>query len=366
MNDSISSRNAVFIIIVINISNNVILGFPPETGQDTWLAILGGMIGVLPLILMYARMNRLKPGQSLFDMAESAFGKWAGRVVSLVFSVYPFILCGLVMHTFSRFIDLTSLFKTPLIVITLLLFMAVLYLGKSSTHTISRLAMIIAIISVTMLILIVCLSMPIMDLKYLLPALANEPSDIAMTAVRVIFVPFGECVILLGLFGDLEARVNPYKVYSLGILVSGLFSITIFLRTCTVLGPEAMASIYFPNYRTASMISIGNFLQRIESVIAFVYILGSIVKAGVCLICAVRGIAKAFNLPSREAIAFPVGFAIVALSSVFYSNMLEIYQVVSLYMYFVFPFQILIPFAIWITLEVRARASCRNLAPRGG
>lgn len=358
---TISPRNACFLFIVMIITNNVVLAYSPEIGQDAWVAIIGSTILACPLVWMYARLIQLQPGKSLFEMATIALGKWGGRAASLFFTLYTLLLGSLVLYTFAQFIHMTSLYKTPVPIIELLLFFAILYLAKSGSRTLSRFSMAVVLVSTATLIVFFLFSIPKVELKNLLPILQHEPSQIALNTTKMVFLPLGETVVLLTLFGDLEEGASPYKVYFGSLLFSGIYTLIIFVRSCSILGANAVSFIFFPNYRTVALIEFGDFLERIESLVAFVYILGSLAKTGICLLGSARGIAHIFGLPDDKAMVFPVGFLMVGLSAIAYKNILQMFAFANLYMYFALPFHVAVPLILWAALEIRRRKDRRAL-----
>jgi spore germination protein KB len=52
----------------------------------------------------------------------------------------------------------------------------------------------------------------------------------------------------------------------------------------------------------------------------------------------------------------PVALLFLALSAIIYKNTMEMFDFISVYQFYAIPFQIIIPLAVWIAAEIKARA----------
>lgn len=363
--EQLSFRGACSLIIILIISNSIVLGLPGNVGQDGWISLLLTVVGVVPVTLMLARLVRLMPGQDIYAMAESVFGKIGGKIAIFLLGFYSFHLAALVLESNTQFIHMTFLFRTPMAVVTLVMLCAALYLGKCGVEVIGKWGMIVATIFLILLPLFFLLSVSDFDFRQMQPVLEHSVRDIGLSSLRMMSFPFGEAAIIMGIAGSLKKDVSPYKVGFTGLLVSGVVILTIFVHTCAVLGPVLMETAYFPAYKAASMIELGNFLERIESAVGFLYLLLGMVKAAVCIVSASRGAARLFALPSYKTLLIPIGFGAAALSLILFHNIIEQFDYWEVYKIYAVPFQLLIPLLIWITAEIRSKRG-RLVPPEKG
>jgi spore germination protein KB len=127
------------------------------------------------------------------------------------------------------------------------------------------------------------------------------------------------------------------------------------VRNTGVLGNMA-DKLYFPAYEAVSRINIGDFLQRMEVTVSFVFFISVFVKSSVCLLVTSKGIAKMFNLKDYRSIVIQTGFLMIYFSYTFYDNIMEMkYWADKVYPYYVFPVQVILPIIIWITAEIKSR-----------
>ncbi|NRF91705.1 GerAB/ArcD/ProY family transporter [Paenibacillus frigoriresistens] len=70
----------------------------------------------------------------------------------------------------------------------------------------------------------------------------------------------------------------------------------------------------------AQRINIGNFLQRIEVIAAFLWLVSIFFKLSMFFNTAIRGIAHVFHLRDYKMLCFPLGLIVTVLSLVVYPN----------------------------------------------
>jgi spore germination protein KB len=115
-------------------------------------------------------------------------------------------------------------------------------------------------------------------------------------------------------------------------------------------------SFYFPSYEAVSMISVGDFIQRIEVSVSFLFIFGVFIKSSICLLVACKGIGKIFNLKDYRSIVIQTGLLMIYFSYTVYDNSMEMnYWAFKVYSYYAFPMQVILPIIIWILAEIKAR-----------
>ncbi|MGI6239328.1 MAG: GerAB/ArcD/ProY family transporter, partial [Christensenellales bacterium] len=164
-----------------------------------------------------------------------------------------------------------------------------------------------------------------------------------------------EIVMILGIADLINVRDKPHVIFMKSALTSTGILMMITLRNILVLGPVVMSSSYFPSYMAVRVMSLGDFLSRLEGSISINFMLAGITKLTLCLIVASRGIAHLFGLKTWRNLVYPTGLLMVALSEILYQNTMEMYQFIIYYPYYAALFQVVLPAATWIVSEVRAK-----------
>lgn len=345
-------------IVVIQVSNTIILGFPSDAGGNTWISILLSVFLFIPLMLIYARLVHLMPGKNIFEMLESVFGRVVTIILCLLYAYYFITLTGIIRGNYAEFVHIVSLKNTPFIIIIISFFIICAFLAYSGTKTMGKWCILVLVFSLIVLGATVIFSVPKMKLDNLMLSMEASLEEIGLTALKFLPLPFGEAIILMTMAGDFEKKVNPYKLFLIGAFISVGLCLMVYVSNCAVLGQKTLESVYFPSFKAASVVHIGSVGTRIEAIVAFAFIMEGITKVAASLTASARAVAMIFKIEKHRMLIYPVGFLTLAFSSFVFHNILEMLeftdQIYRLYAPF---FQILIPLAVLITAEIKIRKS---------
>ena len=100
-----------------------------DAGTDGWITLLitGGAIQLIIFILYF--LSERFPTLSLFEYAPKIIGKFAGGVVSALYIAFAIATAVIVLELFETTIKTWILFRTPMLVILLLLTISGTYLA---------------------------------------------------------------------------------------------------------------------------------------------------------------------------------------------------------------------------------------------
>ena len=353
--ENMESRQIVFLIVMFIFGSSIIMGINTDVAQDSWIAIVIAIFLSLPLGLMYARIVKLNPGDSLFDIAEKLFGKVIGKVINIFITWYAFHLGTMVLCNFVKYIELSSLLNTPEVLVAALMVLVAVYIVKSSITTLGKWSAIILPIVMLIVLLTVIMAASSLDVNNILPLMSHSPDRILKGSMNILAFPLAETMLILCLACFFKKEDSPYKIYMGGLLIGGGFLLAVFLRNLLVLGAPMISNIFFPSYVAARIIEFGDFITRMEGVITINFVLAGITKIAVCLLAASKGMTKLFNTKNYKDLVLPSALIILAMSTFLYNSVLEMFDFIKIYSIYAFPFQIIIPLIIWIASERRAK-----------
>lgn len=358
--DTLTPRDSIFILFLFVISSSIILGFPDKTGQETWISLLLAGVMLLPLLAVYLRLTQLMPQCNIFEMAEFVFGKILGRACIFCFGVYCLLIATMTLSNYSEFVRMTALVKTPYPIVAFLLFFCSLYLVKSGLCVIGKFSFLVAVISFLTLFFISTISIPFIQPENLLPLGEHSAAEIMQTAGVALTVPMGECVIFLALLRGGEAKGRMKHILFIGGSIGVFVLVIIFVRTCGILGAKMMSTIYFPVYKSVSLIRVGSFLSRFEIFVAIAFTLSGVTKTACCCVAATKAFAAIWSTRDYQVFSFPVTFSMLAFSVIIFRSMLEMLDFFPVLTVLSVPFQIIFPVILWLCAEVK----CRGLRTR--
>lgn len=353
----LSSKQAVAILYSYILGSTVITGMNSKAGQDTWVSMLIAIFAALLIYFMYARICKLYPGLDLFDIVEKLFGKFLGKLFIFLFAWYGLHLGSLVISNFGQFIHTAALTETPLLPIYLLMGFMAIYAVKSGIETFGKSAVIFMPILAVVVLFTFFASMKDFHLSNLQPILYKNWPNVFSSAFSGFTFPFAEAVLFLAVADSIGQKDSLYKIFTWGLITGGFILWIALLRNIMVLGFPLMSEYFFPSFTEARTIIIGkgNALARFEQLITGNFFVAGYVKTSISLFAASKGFAKLFGIKDYRKIVIPTGLLMVALTSILYKNVMEMFEWIDVYKYYALPFQVLLPLVIWITAEIKSK-----------
>lgn len=320
--------------------------------QDSWLCIVIGLLLSLLLLLLYTAIVKLYPGRNYYDNIIKACGWIPGKIIVLVLSLYALFTGSLILREQSEFIRTVNLTDTPVLAIELALIGSAVFILRTRLHVLARVAKFLLPILVVISGITVVLSAKDWHFSHLEPFLTTGFPGIAQGSLLVLALPFGETSVCASMFGQLEQKAKPFRVFLNGALIGTMVILWANLRNILILGYSS--GVYaFPSYEAISVVALGEFFTRVEVMIGIVLLLSGFVKICVFLFCFASGAAKVFGLKDYEPISAAGGLLLLCLAEFMVKNSTELLKFIQLIPYYSLPIQILVPLAALITGKLR-------------
>ncbi|MDN5347467.1 MAG: hypothetical protein PWP65_1031 [Clostridia bacterium] len=310
--------------------------------QDSWMSIMiATTVGLLIARLVVVLGLRF-PGKTLFEYAEEILGKVPGKIVGLLYIWLFFLYIGSgVIREYGVFMVTAIMPDTPIIVFHIVGVAVVAYMVRNGLEVLSRFNQ-LTIPTTGLLAIVFILSTKDMKLARLLPVFDAGPLPIVKGSVAPAMW-LGEIVTFAMIIPYLIRPREAHRVATLSILLCSFFLTMSILEALLIFGPNVTGHWIFPAFNAVRVVSIANFLERLESVIMVIFMLGGFVKLGVFYYAAVLGSAQWLGLKDYRPLVLPVGVILVALSIPLWGeNIVEVLHFIG---------QVYAPFAL-IVLEV--------------
>ncbi len=352
----ITKKQFIAITTAFLMGSSLILGTGGAAKKDAWIAVACAMLITVPVYFIYGRIVSLFPDKGLYDIITIVFGNILGGIIILLFAGFSFILGALVIRDFTEFIKSVTLHDTPLYVVGYFITVLSIWAVKSGVEVIGRWTAVMLPIILLTIVVVTFLFIPIVDFQNIMPILYNGVKPVLNATFSAFSFPFGEAVVLLFMFSNLKKGSSPYKVLFWGLLLGGGSLLLATLRSLIVLGEANTNIFYFASYTSARLINIGDFLERMEIIIATNFVLSGFIKISICLLAACSGTAKALKIPEYRRIVAPIGLMMMIFSIILFSNTRELFEwSEKYYQYYALPYEVIFPLIIWIGAEIKAR-----------
>ncbi|MFD0698947.1 endospore germination permease [Paenibacillus sp. GCM10027628] len=323
-NIKISVSQFAVLVIIYTIGTTILvipLGLAADAKQDAWIAAVLGVVLNLLIVCLYNKVGQCFPNMTIAQYNEKLFGKWPGKLLSLFFIFFSFIGAATVLFYMGNFVNTQVMPETPIQAVNIIFAIVVVMGVRLGLETLVRAAEIFfPWIIILFIILVVCI-LPEVRIEKLLPMFTVGVKPLIKATLSVAgtaSLPF------ISLFMLFPVSVNHLpkakKAFLTGTLIGGGCIVIITFLCISVLGAQMSERHMYPSYALAKMINIGNFLERVEILIAGIWFLTVYFKTTFYFYGFVTGLAQVLNIEDYRPLVLPLGMILYVYSLVVYPN----------------------------------------------
>lgn len=361
MEEAKINASQLFVLIVLfEMGSAILFGLGSSAKQDAWITILLGLAFGLLLFLIYYRLYVFYPDLPLTSYLQEILGKWLGRMIGVVYSIYFMYIATRVMRDFGDLLTSTIYTNTPLFVVNTLMILTITYAIHKGIEVIARVGQlyfaVIYFLAIIGMLLIVFSGL--IHLENLRPFLENGWKPIFMTTFReTITFPFGEMIVFTMLLPFLNEKKKAKLVCIGGMILAGINITLTTIINIASLGVDSFTQSTFPLLSTISKIQIAEFIERLDVFFMLYLVIGGFFKVTIFYYAAVMGAADIFQFKNQRKLVFPIGFIILiaslTIASNFSEHLLEGLKFVPYYIQW--PIQIIIPSILLIIAFIKKK-----------
>jgi spore germination protein KB len=318
MKDSKLGYRETLTLLIIMISCKIFLSYPRNMAvmgdSAAWLIILLSGGGSLAGFFFIRQLLGKYPDDNIFNISRKIGGKFLGSALNLLIFLYFLTISTMLIREFAESFILSILPRTPISVITICFLILLIYSVLLGIETLSRLAWFFGPYLLIGLIVILAFSKPT-DIQLLLPLLGSGPLPVLKNSI-INLSGFSE-IMLLAVVAPLvrdRKKIGEIGILSLTIstlILSGLTAIV--LLTFNYVG---MTDLVFPVFQLTRLISIGKFIQRVESIFVFLWFLTAVIGMSGLFYGTVVSFSEAFEIRDHRPLIFPVAVLVFTLSMI--------------------------------------------------
>ncbi|MGE7823992.1 GerAB/ArcD/ProY family transporter [Paenibacillus sp. NPDC093718] len=290
--------------------------------QDAWIASLVGIGLGFIILTVQLQLSKKYPEMNLMQLSEKLLGKWIGKTLNVLLLLTLFLGGpATVLHEIGIFMTIQMLPETPI--------QAIVYLFGALGVLGVRLGLEVLARSAEMLFpwfLLLFLSMSVLLLSEIkwenaMPIFESGINPIFPAAVSFVSIAFLPHIVLIIVYpGAVNRPAEAYKAVYIGSLFGAVVLFMIIGLAILVLGPDITARNMYPSYMLARKINIGNFLQRIEAVMAVMWFITLFFRISLYFYAVAIGVSQIFNIKNYQPLVMPIGWILAAVSVFIYPN----------------------------------------------
>ena len=320
----ISGRQLAAMLVLSRIVPMTIT-FPTITGiqvpQDAWIASLLAMVLSIPFVLFVVYLGLRFPDKTIIEYSEALLGKYPGKLVGLVLILYWIGTAADVARAFGDAYTIAIMPETPILVFMIVMVFLAANAARNGLEVVGRMGENGVWVVLFFLILMFILPYDEMNFKNLAPVLSRgfrpllEPIGTAISFFMQ-FIVLGMIIPYLNKPKD-AARYSVYAVLVSGLLITWLAAVLV-----AVFGPT-VSGLAMPAYSLGRMISIADFLERIEAITMGAWTLSSGIKLALFLWASAVGLAQLFGISRFQPLVYPIGAMATAFGILFFESYVD-------------------------------------------
>ena len=331
-----------------------------RAGQDAWLAFLGGILPVAALAWLVAYPSVPFAGRGLVGLARQAFGVWLGTGVALLYLAGYLLATAVILREYTEAIVTAILPSTPPVAIVSVVALLAAVTAAQETAAVGRLALLIGPVVVLSVLIIALLIAPELQLERLQPVMSNGWRGL-VSGTLTVMVWHSQYLFYYPLSAAVVDPARAQKALMAAAILASVLGAFVAALTVTVLTGELAVKTAFPFFEVARLVSVGEFVQRIDAIAVGAWGLGLILSSSVFFHAAALALGELLGVPQHRMLVKPMGVVLVVVAIAVARDSIEWRQFTDT--------RVLVPYAVvlaWIPTAlwaVRARLRARRGGP---
>ncbi|MGE7907250.1 GerAB/ArcD/ProY family transporter [Peribacillus sp. NPDC094092] len=354
----IGSRQLMILVILYTLGDSILV-LPSivttEAEQDGWVSgIIGVTIAPLLVVFLYDALRKRYPDSTLVEYSQKILGKWLGMAVSLLFISYFFITTATYLSEIGDFMISHIMPDTPVQVIMILFMSVVLMAARLGLEPLARSAEIFFPFVVLLISILIILLLPEIKFQNLQPVGEGGLKQVIRGSIPFIVFPFIEPVAILMILPFVSQQDKIRKSLFVGQLLAGSVLIVITMLAILVLGAESTARQNYPIYMLAKKINIGDFMTRLEALLAVIWFITIFIRFSMFFYVTVLSLAQTLKLQDYRPLVFPFGILLISFTLIMTPNIVHYSKFISeIWPFYALTFGFLLPLILLLIAKVQ-------------
>ncbi|UFJ39834.1 endospore germination permease [Brevibacillus humidisoli] len=367
-NDKLSVRQFRYIVVIFSVGTAILVvpaGVADVAKQDAWIPAVWATVLSLLVVFLYNALASQFGNLTLVKMIEQALGKWLGKAVSLSLVFLFFYSAAELLFYVGNFVVTQWMPETPIEAIHIL-FGSIVILGvRLGLETLARAVEILFPWFVVLFIILVVFVSPQVDTQNLQPVFETGIGPLLYATMLVSSIFSWPMFTMLMMFPvSVNDPQTAKKAFVSGVLVGGAILIVMIGLTILVLGADITSRQTYPSYALAKKIDVGNIVQRIEAVMAIIWLITIYIKAAFYFYASIVGLAQTLEIQRYRFLTLPLGLLMIVFSTFTHPNIVDSHEFDrDTWPLYVFTYGVLLPLLLWAIGAFRGRSQLRKGLP---
>lgn len=251
---------------------------------DSYLSIIIGIIiGFIPLLIII-KISNIDKKKNIHEIIDLVLGSKIGKIISFILLLFTFFYASILFYDLINFISSEYLYKTPSILIGIMVLIPIIYLLTKGLRTLCRTSIILFILSIILYLFSIIGLIPNFEITNLLPFLENGLKGPMIGSIH--FVAYEVLpLFILGIIPkeNYEGKKSNDKKIIITFLIISILTLVSIVFVIGVLGIDLSLLYQYPDYHMLRRIQVGGFIQRTESILAIQWVLCLFMMLAFCM-----------------------------------------------------------------------------------
>lgn len=313
------------ILVTLYTIGTTILAIPSvmaaKANQDAWLSSLIGVILCCFLAYFYYICSKPMKRETYIKYLERVYGKLIGKIFGFSYVYFGFIGASTLLYQFSNFVTTQMLINTPVEMLNIMLALLVIIVVRSGLEVLARTGELLLPWFIFLFFSLVIFIIPQIEPDRIGPIYeASFRDHLSAVLDFLAFAGFPLVIFLMFYPGNINRPDKTKWNFIIGALFGGIVVAILVLLCILVLGASATARQMFPSYVLAKSVSLFEIIERIEAVIAGMWVLSIFFKTAVYFYGCVIGLAEILAVKNYRFLVIPIGLLAIVFSTASYPN----------------------------------------------
>ncbi|MFJ5766430.1 endospore germination permease [Lysinibacillus sp. NPDC093210] len=323
----ISARQFTVITLLYSIGTAILIvpaSITEKLSQDAWIGATIGVLLSFLLIKLFVSLGNQTPNLTFIEANGKIFGKFIGTLTSLCFMSLTFFSASELLYFIGIFMQTEVMPETPTLSFAVLFTIIIVFASYLGIEVFARsVEILFPIFLLIFIIFIICIS-PQINIENIMPVYETDTKSLIVGTLNFTSVfSFPLAVLLMFFPSGVNVHKAAQKGYYIGTLLGGIVLILIIALSTLVLGSTNTSIKTFPSYALAQRISIGNFFQRVEIIMAVMWIISIYIRTFIYFYATVLGLGQILKIKDPRPLILPLGLCMVALAQIAHPNIVH-------------------------------------------
>ncbi|MGZ4135023.1 MAG: GerAB/ArcD/ProY family transporter [Tumebacillaceae bacterium] len=329
----LTSYQLFVLTLLFQVGSTIVFGFASGSGRDAWITSLVSAVLGTGLIVLYTRLQKLQPKDSLVQWFPAQFGRVIGTVIAWLYPLAFLYVAARVLRDFGDLLATTILAQTPFWAIEGLYMLLISFGLLYGIDTLARVGEILFPVVLALLValeVMLLASSHILHFERLLPILEHGWMSVWKSIWPLnLTVPFGETIVFAMFWSQAKQPKQVGRVTLAATLLYGVMISTADALAVAGLGEDIFKKSNYPLLTLLRQIEVGDFLEHLDAIIILQGIAIGFFKISLFMMGAIHGMRQLTGVREHRQkwLVLVAAGVVMLLAVIMASNVVEHMQV---------------------------------------